>query len=36
MAPPRPSLIYRLSLSLAERAAALAARFDRKLARESA
>ena len=29
----RPSLIYRLSLSLAERAAPLAARFDRKLAR---
>ena len=33
MAHPRPSLIYRLSLSLAERAAALAARFDRKVAR---
>ncbi|HEX9279097.1 MAG TPA: glycosyltransferase N-terminal domain-containing protein [Gemmatimonadales bacterium] len=33
MAALRPSLIYRLSLSLAERAASLAARFDRKLAR---
>ena len=33
MAHPRPSLIYRLSLSLAERAAAIAARFDRKVAR---
>ena len=33
MAALRPSFIYRLSLSLAQRAASLAARFDRKLAR---